>query len=183
MAELGYIPASITAGESVWIDADNTAQGASDIIIADYTPAGGYTLTYQFQSATPLSVVASANSENTGWTLDVTGAQTLTLDPGRVPFVGLVTHTATSRVFAVDSGGMVVNPSPAKTSAWAAVIAAVDAAMLTVATNPNGTVAVDGMTVTFKGASDLISLRDYAQRQYNKSIGRKAPRRILARFP
>ena len=182
MIEKGYIPASIVAGESIWIAAENTAQDSEDITFDDYTPAGGYSLSYLFQSATPLTIAASPNTETTGWTLDVTGAQTLTLDPGRVTFVGMVTHTASGRVFSVDAGGLVVYASPAVASSWAAVISAVDAAMLKVATCPNGTVSIDGMSVTFKGAADLITLRDYAVRQYNKAVGKRGPSRILSRY-
>ena len=182
MQELGFIPASILGGESIWVSASNSAQGATDITLDDYSPADGYTLSYSFQSSTPLTVAAVANGDDSGWTLDITGAQTLTLDPCRVPFVGMVTHTESGRTFAVDSGGIVVYASPLRSSSWSTVMTAIDAAMLTVSTNPNGSITVDGMTVTYKSSTDLIKLRDYAKQQYDKDIGRKFPRRILSRF-
>ena len=182
MQELGYIPASIVGGESIWIAEENTAQSREDIIIDGFVPSDGFTLAYQFAASTPFSVSASANGAGTGWTLDVTGAQTLTMKPGRVPFVGIITKTDGGRTFAVDSGGVVVIASPLRVSAWVAVLAAIDAAMLTVATRPNGSVSIDGMSVTYRGASDLISIRDYAQNQLNRDSGRRIPTRILTRF-
>jgi hypothetical protein len=182
MQELGYIPASIVGGESIWIAAANTAQSRTDIIIDGFAPADGYALAYQFAASTPFSVTASANGDSTGWTLDVTGAQTLAMRPGRVPFVGIITKTDGGRTFAVDCGGVYVTASPMRVSAWVAVLAAIDAAMLTVASNPSGSVSVDGMSVTYRGASDLVSIRDYAQDQLNRDSGRRMPSRILTRF-
>jgi hypothetical protein len=182
MDELGYIPARIVGGESIWISAANTAQSSQDIIISGFTPAGGYTLAYQFAAATPFSVTAAANGANTGWTLDVTGVQTLTMKPGRVAFAGIITKTDGGRTFAVDSGGLVVIASPLRVSSWVAVLAAIDAAFLTVSTSPNGSVSIDGMSVSYRGASDLISIRNYAQERLNSDNGRRGPSRILSRF-
>jgi hypothetical protein len=182
MDELGYIPGGIVAGESIWISAENTAQGGEDIILADYSPADGYTLAYSFGAAEPITVAAAANGTNTGWTLDVTGAQTLTFGPGRVMYTGLVTHTATSRVFAVDQGGIKVTASPTLASSWTALIAAIDAAMLTVASNPSSSVSVDGMSVSYRGADDLIRLRRYASEQQQRDTGRASAGIIRTRF-
>ena len=182
MRELGFIPAQIVGGESIWVADANTAQGREDIVLEDYTPADGYTLAYTFDAPTPLSVDADANGGNTGWTLDITGAQTLTLPPGRVPFVGMITHTSSGRTFAADRGGIVVEASPARTSDWTAVLTAIEAALLTVATNPHGNLSMDGMSVSYRGSSDLIALRDYAKREQGKDLGRRNPRRILTRF-
>ena len=182
MAELGYIPAEIVGGESIWVAAENTAQSSSDIILSNYTPADGYTLVYNFSASTPFTVAAVANGGDTGWTLDVTGTQTLTLSPGRVPFAGIVTHTTTGRTFVVDQGGVVVLASPLRVSQWAAVVAAIDTAMLTVGTNPSGSISVDGMAMTYRTPADLISLRDYAARELRNDTGRRLPRRLLTRF-
>jgi hypothetical protein len=182
MQELGYIPAQIVGGESIWIAAANTAQASQDIIIDGFTPADGYTLAYQFAADTPLSIAAVANGDNTGWTLDVTGTQTLTFTPGRMSFVGIVSHTTPARSHVVDSGGIYVNPSPMRVSAWKAVVAAIDAAMLSAAATPNGSITVDGMSVSYRGTSDLKSLRDYAVEQLRRDTGRRAPSRILTRF-
>jgi len=182
MQELGYIPASIVGGESIWIAAANTAQASQDITIAGFTPADGYTLAYQFAADTPLSVTAAANGDNTGWTLNVTPAETLTFTPGRMSFVGIVSHSTPARSFIVDSGGVYVNPSPLRVSSWKAVVADIDAAMLTAAATPNGSISVDGMSVSYRGVSDLKSLRDYAVEQLRRDTGRRAPARILTRF-
>jgi len=182
MQELGYIPASIVGGESIWIAAANVAQDRTDIIIDGFTPADGYTLAYQFAASTPVSVAAVANGDSTGWTLDVTGTVTLAWGPGRIPFVGIVTHTTPARSHVVDQGGVYVNPSPMRVSAWTAVVAAIDAAMLTAAATPNGSISIDGMSVSYRGVSDLTSLRNYASEQPRKDTGRHSPGRILTRF-
>jgi hypothetical protein len=182
MRELGYIPARIVGGESIWIAEANTAQDSEDIILDGFTPADGYTLAYQFAADTPISVDAVANGDNTGWTLNVTGTQTLTFTPGRVSFVGIVSHTTPARSHVVDSGGIYVNPSPMRVSAWKAVLTAIDAAMLTAAGTPNGSISVDGMSMSYRGVSDLKSLRDYAVEQLRRDTGRRAPSRILSEF-
>jgi len=182
MEEKAFIPAQVTGGESIWVSASNTAQSSSDITFTSYTPAGGYTLAYQFAAPTPLTVDAVANGDDTGWTLDITGAQTLVWNPGRMPFAGIVTHTATGRTFVVDDGGVYVWASPLRVSSWAAVLTQIDAAMLTVASNPTGSISLDGQSTTYRGADDLVKLRDYAEMQLRKDSGRRMPRRILTRF-
>ena len=182
MDELGYIPGGIVAGESIWISAANTAQGGADIILADYTPADGYTLSYSFGAATPVVVSGAANGDDTGWTLDVTGAETLTFGAGRVTFAGLVTHTATGRVFAFDSGGIKVTASSALVSQWTTLIAAIDAAILAGA-SATSSVTVDGMSVSYRSADDLRRLREYAVQQQQLETGQSRKRIIRGRYP
>jgi len=182
MSELGHIPASIVAGESIWIATANTGQASADITIDGYTPAAGYTLAYQFAATTPVSVAAVANNDQTGWTLDVSGAVTLTWGPGRVAFAGIVTHTATQRSAAIDSGGIMVTASPMRVSQWQAVVAAIDAAMLTVAAQPHGSISIGGMSASYRSADDLTRLRDYAVGRLRADTGLRMPSRILSRF-
>jgi len=177
-----YLPQSIVAGESIWIAAANTAQNATDITFTDYTPAGGYTLAYQFAATTPVAVDAVANGTNTGWTMDVTPAQTLVWAAGYISFAGYVTHTATGRKFIVDRGSIAVAASPLSTSAWTAVIAACDAALLTGATSGHVSFGLDGINLTYKSSAELIGLRDYAKSMESAAIGGSRTRIMRTRF-
>jgi hypothetical protein len=182
MIEQGYIPAQITGGESIWVSSENEAQSSSDIFFGAYSPENGYTLAYQFGTNPPTAVDATPTTDEKGWTLDVGGATTLAWNPGRIAFAGIVTHTSTGRTFVVDQGGVYVNASPLRVSSWQAVLDAIDAAMLTVGAQPNSSITVDGMTVSYRGANDLLRLRDYAEQQLRKDTGRRMPRRILSRY-
>ena len=178
------MPLNIVGGESIWISASNTTQGAVDIILTDYTPANSWTLAYKFAADIPLSVDAVANAANTGWTLSVTGVQTLLFSPGNIPYTGLVTKEIESadRIIAVDDGSISVDASPMRESSWVAVVTAVDAAILTFAGNPNGSVAVDGMNVTYRSMADLIALRDYANYKLQQDNAKRPQRIARARF-
>lgn len=180
MEEKGFIPAGVTGGESIWISALNTAQNSTDLTFDGFKPSDGYTLAYQFAADTPVSVSGVASGD--GWTLDVSAATTLTWRPGRLAFVGIVTHTATGHTFVVDSGSISVTASPMRVSSWKAVVAACDAAMLTAASSPNGSISVDGMSVTYRGPQDLTRLRDYAAQQLKADTANRMPRKILTRF-
>jgi hypothetical protein len=181
MLNLGYMPASIVAGESIWIAAANTLNGVGlDIDLTDYTSAGGYTLAYQFAASTPITVSAAANGAK--WTLEVTGAQTLLWKAGIIRFAGFATKTVGGRVFAVDAGTIAVTASPMATSAWTAIVTACDAAILTYAGNPNSSLSVDGMSVSYRSMDDLIRLRAYAQTMAGYETGARQKRIIRARF-
>jgi hypothetical protein len=183
MLTLGNLPSSIVAGETIWISASNTTQATNaDIVLSDYTPAGGYTLAYKFAATTPITVSAAANGENTGWTLEVTAAQTLLWKAGTIRYAGYVTHTATGRVFAVDAGSIAVTASPLATSSWTAVVTACDAAILTYAANPHGSFTIDGVTVSFRSLSQLLDLRAYAQTMADTETGARMKRIIRTRF-
>jgi len=183
MSTLGYMPGRIVAGESIWISALNTIQATNaDIILADYTPAAGYTLAYQFAAATPITVDAVANGADTGWTLEVTAVQTLAWGAGTINFAGLVTKTSTTRSFSVDVGSIAITASPMSTSAWTAVVAACDAAMLTFAGNANASLSVDGMAISYRSMDDLRALRTYAQYMADQETGARQKRIIRTRF-
>jgi hypothetical protein len=178
----GFIPDEIIAGETIWLSASNSTQSAEDITFADYTPAGGYTLAYDFAAPTPITVAATANGDNTGWSLEVTAAQTLLWKSGQLSFSGCVTHTATGRKFAVDAGYITVQASPLSTSQWSAIVAACDAAMVECAASGYASFSVAGMNVTFKSTSDIIALRDYARTMERQETGNRFRRIIRSRF-
>jgi len=182
MTNAGYMPSRVQAGESIWIAAANTAQGRADITFDGYLPAD-YSLAYHFAASTPIAVAAVANTGGTGWTLDVTGAQTLAWAPGRLPFAAYATHTASGRVFAVDGGTMTVDASPLRVSAWTAVVTACDAAILQYAGNPHGNFSADGMSFSFRSLADLTNLRDYASARAAQDSASRPCRIIRARFP
>ena len=184
MGRLSYIPASIVGGETIWISALNTTQGAVDIILSDYTPADSWTLAYSFDAATPFTVTAVANGALTGWTLSVTGVQTLTMAPRNVSYIALVTKeiSGADRTIVVDSGVIAVSASPLRVSSWVAVLAAVDAAILAFAASPNGSITVDGMSVSYRGMDDLIKLRDYANYKMQQDSASRPKRIIRSRF-
>jgi hypothetical protein len=182
MLNAGFLPDRIVAGESIWIAAANSTQDGEDLIFADYTPAGGYTLAYQFAAAVPISVAAVANSGNTGWTLTVTGAQTLLWRPGVVRFAGFVTHTESTRVFAVDEGAIGVTASPLATSEYATVLAAIETAILNYATNPRSSITVDGMTINYSSLRELLDLRSVYRAEVASQTGKRIKRIIRTRF-
>ena len=184
MSRLSYIPLSIVGGETIWISASNTTQGAEDIILNDYTPADGWTLKYQFDASTPFEVDAVANGADTGWTLSLTGVQTLSMAPRNSAYTGLVTKTIETlpRIITVDDGVIAVDASPMRESSWKAVLASVDASIATFASNPNGSITVDGMTLSYRGMDDLTKLRDYANYRLNLDTSKRPKRLMQSRF-
>jgi len=171
METLGYLPTSLVAGESINVD---------DILINGYTPAS-WTLTYEFAASAPSTATATQNDAATGWDLAVTAATTLAWAGGSVQYAGFVEHSD-GRKIAVDYGTIQVAASPLRVSSWVAVIAAIDAAMLTVGTHGAGSIAIDGMTVSYKSATDLINLREYAQQQLRRDTANRQKRIIRSRF-
>jgi hypothetical protein len=182
MLNAGFLPSRIVAGESIWLAAANSAQDGEDLIFTDYTPAGGYTLAYQFSAATPISVAGTANGADTGWTLTVTGAQTLLWRPGVIRFAGLVTHTASARIFAVDEGAIALAASPMATSEYAPVLSAIEAAILNYATNPRSSFSVDGMAISYGSLKELLDLRAVYKAEVARQIGKRIKRVIRTRF-
>lgn len=184
MSTLGYLPERITAGATIWIAAANTTGDTNaDIVIPSYLPAS-YSLSYQFAAATPITVAAVANGGGTGWTLEVTAAQTLLWKAGTCRFAGFATATSGGRVFLVDSGTIAVDPSPLSTSAWASVVAACDAAILAGATSGQlSSFGLGDMNITYRSPKDLMDLRAYAQTMAEQETGARMKRIIRARFP
>ena len=179
---LGFIPAQIIAGETIWIAAANTIGDAEDITLEDFPLTTGHTLVYQFAAATPITVNAVENAGLTGWTLEVTAAQTLVWKPGRISFAGYVTVTSTGRKYAVDAGAVTVTASPLATSNWTAIKAACEAALLTGATSGVLSWGVDGVNTAYKSTAELISLREYARTMELRDTGNKPARMLRTRF-
>lgn len=142
------------------VAAANPFGGGRDIILAEYSPATPATLSYHLQCDNPLTIKAAANSGNTGWTLTVSAVDTLTLGPGPVAFAGVLTIDGATKV--VDTGIIHVRPSPLRVSSWLAVVTAIDAALLTAASSPSGSISIDGMSISYRSPDQLIRLRDYA---------------------
>ena len=179
---LGYMPARIVAGETIWIAAANTTQAAQDIVLPLHTPAS-FTLAYQFAAATPITVNASANNANTGWTLEVAEASTLLWKAGTISFAAYATETAgTARKFAVDEGVIAVTASPLAVSQYAAALTACEAAIADYAANPNGSFTLGDMSVSYRSLSQLIDLRNYLKAQVNLQTGKRIKRIIRTRF-
>jgi hypothetical protein len=184
MAEhLGYIPAQVTAGETIWIAAANTTRATdADIILSDYTPAGGCSLSYLFAAATPITVAAVANGAETGWTLTVTAAQTLAWRAGSTAFAGQVTDAA-GHVWLVDEGVIVVRASPAAVSTYAAALTAVESAIAEYAANPYGSFTIPGgMTVQYRSIEELINLREFYRAEVSRDSANRARRIIRTEF-
>jgi len=177
---LGYMPRKIVGGETILRDADTGGVMTFD----GYSPADGYSLAYQFAAETPFTVDADPSDDDAGWTIEITGAQTLAIPPGVLPFVGMVSKTVDGvlRSFAVDQGVIDVAASPLRVSAWQAVLAQVDAAMADYASNPHGTINTDGMSVTYRSFNQLSHLRDYALMMLRKDTSARMPHVIRSRF-
>jgi len=178
---LGFLPDQITAGESIWLAAANSLQGAEDIIITDYTPVTD-TLAYDFGAKTPIQVAAVANGTDTGWTLDVSGAQTLLWFAGPIKISALATNILTSRITSVDIGNIDVLASPAQTSDYQTALTAIEAAIATYASNPVQSFTIDGMTVSYNSIDELIKLRSYYNGLVQAQIGTGPKRIIRTRF-
>ena len=182
MAQKRYFPEVVQAGETVWISAASVIDATkNDIIFDNFTPSAGYTLAYSFAAATASTVAAVANAGGTGWTLEVPAVTTLTWKAGAIRYNALVTHTTSQRVYAVESGTFRVLPSPLAQSSWTAVVAACDAAMLTYSGNPNASITVDGMSISYRSMDNLTTLRSYAREMELADKGYR-PRIIRSRF-
>jgi hypothetical protein len=146
----------------------------------NYLPAS-YALSYKFAATTPITVAGVTNG-STGWTLEVTAAQTTLWKPGEISFAGYVTHSTSGRVFAVDAGAIAVTASPSATSDWTAVVTACDAAIATYAANPHGSISMGGMSVSFRSFDQLVELRAYAKSMELYETGNRPKRIIRTRF-
>lgn len=184
MENLGYLPETVTGGETIWISADNTAQDeyGDDIVLDGYLPAT-HTLAYDFAGPVPVTVGAVANTGGTGWTLEVSAAITLTWRAGAINFRGRVTDATTGRVFAVDAGYITAKASPLQTSQYAAALLAIDAAILEYAQNPYGSFTIPGgINVTFRSLDDLLNLRAYYQAEVRRDSATRTRRIIRSEF-
>lgn len=182
---LGYLPASVVAGETIWIAEANliNSWAGKDIEIASITPALGYTLSYDVAATIPITVAAVANVGNDGWTLTFSASQTLLWSAGNIRFAGYATHTSSARKFAVDTGIIRVSASPLTVSTWSAALTALDAAIATYAANPHGSFTIGGdFQVTYRSLKELIDLRAFITYEINKETSTCPKRKILSRF-
>lgn len=181
---LGFLPASVIAGQTIFVSASNSVDdwAGDDIVIDGISPAGGYTLVYSFAAPTPISVTAAANGANTGWTLTVTAAQTLLWTAGKITFAALATHTASTKVYAVDSGSISVTASPLAVSQYAAALTAIETAIATFATDPQRSFTLGAMSISYSSLQELIDLRTFYRAEVARETGKRTKRIIRARF-
>jgi len=151
------LPTSLFAGESIV----KTITGVT---------VTGYTLDYKFNcQPTPISVTCTGA---TTWTLTVTSVQTLLWQRGVVSFVAYLTNTSDGSVSVVDFGDIDVEASPMATSQYTAALAAVEAAILTYASNPNRKINVGSINIEYKDMNELLKLRAFYQSEIAKQTGR-----------
>ena len=172
------MPATVIGGESIIRDADH----GGIITFDDYTPDVGYSLAYQYSAATPFSVAGVVSGD--GWTVEITGAQTLVLQPGPLMFAAFVSITAdaVTRSYAVDAGKIDMSASPLRVSSWQAVLVSVDAAIAEYATTSQGSVSIEGMSISYRSMNDLINLRSYVSTMLRRDTIRNTPSIIRSRF-
>lgn len=156
MAEtLNILPSSIIAGESI-------VKTITGIV------AGESSLSYQFAADTPVSVDCAV--VNDAFILTVSAAQTLTFRNGRISFVGMLTDNA-GVVSCVDSGVIIVAPSPMATSDYSTALTAVEAAIAEYGSNPNAKVKVGDIDIEYKSLDDLLTLRNFYRNEVKKDKG------------
>jgi hypothetical protein len=182
---LGFLPGAVVAGETIFVSASNAINdwAGNDILIDGITPAGGYTLAYSFSAAVPITVSAVANGANTGWTLTVTAAQTLLWKAGVIRFTALATHTASTKVYAVDCGAIKVTASPLAVSQYAAALTAVETAIASWGTSNQRSMQIGDMQVTFGTLKELLDLREFYRGEIARETSSHPKRIIRTRFP
>jgi hypothetical protein len=74
-------------------------------------------------------------------------------------------------VTVIDSGTITVEASPIATSQYTAALAAVEAAILSYASNPNRSISVGTIRIDYKDFKELEMLRDYYKREIAKETG------------
>ena len=159
MAEQKLIlPTTLFAGESIV----KTITGVT---------VSGYTLDYKFNSQpTPVSVSCVGTSGS--WVLTVTAAMTTLWTRGVVSFVAYLTKSSDNSVSVIYFGDIQLEASPMATSQYTAALAAVEAAILSYASNPNRRINVDTISIEYKDMDELMKLRDYYKREIAKETGR-----------
>jgi hypothetical protein len=174
------IPAKLTGGESII----RTAATGNALTFSGYMPSDGWALVYQFATETPIEVTGTATSDATGWELEVSGSQTILFQPGFVAYSAFVKKTVgdSDRSFLVDQGRIEVTASPMRISQWKAVLTALDAAIAEYASTPQGSISVDGMSVSYRSMADLTKMRAYVQEMLRRDTSNRLPKRILSRF-
>jgi hypothetical protein len=174
------MPSRLTGGESI---IRSTATGNA-LTFSGYTPADGWALVYQFAAETPIEITGEPTDDNAGWDIEVSGSQTFLFQPGLLAYSAFAQKTVgdSERSFLVDQGRIDVTANPMRVSQWKAVLSAIDAAIAEYATTPQGSVTVDGMSVSYRSMSDLTKMRSYVQEMLRRDTSNRLPKRILSRF-
>lgn len=155
---LSYLPTDLISGESI----NETLTGV--------TTVSGYTLAYKFASQpTPLEVSCVGTTGT--WVLTVTSAQTTIWKRGIVRYAAYLTNSSTGVVTVIDSGEITLEASPMATSDYSAALVAVEAAILSYASNPNRSISVGTIRIDYKDFKELEMLRDYYKREIAKETG------------
>lgn len=183
-SNLGFLPGAVIAGETIYVAAANTINdwAGNDIIIPGITPAGGYTLAYSFSAATPITVNAVANGDNTGWTLTVTAAQTLLWRAGIIRYTALAVLADPARSYAVDSGAIKVTASPLTVSQYQAALTAVEAAIASYGSSNTRSIQQGDMSITFNSLKELLDLREFYRGEIARETSSRQKRIIRSRF-
>lgn len=155
---LSYLPTEIIQGESI------------NKTLASVTTVSDYTLVYKFSSQ-PTPIEVSCVGTSGSWVLTVTGAQTAVWKRGIVRYAAYLTKSSDSSVTVIDYGEISVEASPMATSDYTAALAAVEAAMLSYASNPNRSITVGTIRIDYKDYAELERLRDYYKREIAKETG------------
>jgi hypothetical protein len=154
---LSILPSDLIQGESI------------NKTLPSTVTVTGYTLVYKFSSQpTPIEVACTGT---TVWALTVTGAQTLLWGRGIVRYAAYLTNSTSGAVTVIDSGTITVEASPIATSQYTAALAAVEAAILSYASNPNRSISVGTIRIDYKDFKELEMLRDYYKREIAKETG------------
>jgi len=183
-SQLGYIPANVTAGETIYISADNATQTDrnNDIILDDYSPADSWTLYYDFAADTPITVTGVANDDNDGWELTVTSAQTLLWKAGLMSFSARVVNSDSSLTIVVDDGTISVKASPLAVSSYKTALTKIDAAIADYAQNPMSSFSLGDQTISYRSLQELLDLRYYYKYLVELETARRPKRIIRSRY-
>jgi len=152
------LPSTLFAGESIV----KTITGAT---------VSGYTLRYDFNSQ-PIPVSVSCVSTTGLWVLTVSSAQSLLWARGTVAFVAYHTNSTTGAVSVIDYGEIALEASPMTVSQYQAALTAVEAAILSYASNPNKRINVDTINIEYKSYDELKKLRDFYKQMIAQETGR-----------
>jgi len=176
---LGFLPTELIAGAAIWVSDENAVATSNDITIDNFLPTDGV-LTYRFAVTTPISVVADANDDDTGWTLYVEGSKTLIWPAGQVQYDAIMVADGIS--YAVDAGSMSVAASPTTVSQWVEIKTQAIAAISKYSANPHSSFMIDGVQISYRSLKDLTNLVSYCDEQIANDTGRRQKRIIRSTF-
>ena len=143
------VPGQIAAGESLWVE----------ITLADF-PAPSHTITLNLDGPGTYSIAGTVAADGTSHNILVAGSDTQAWIAGFYSWRIMATETAGGIVTMAQNGGItVIGPSPALANARA-TLAAVEATILSRASNPNADVTVGGdLRQQYISNTELIKMR------------------------